>query len=279
MNRLFNILLSGIFSLLTLLSCRNEEAMPDIDPLIQWKKVTETSNEQYTIEIYSHDGTLQQGYNDMAFRVKNNATQQFEKLSKFQWQPIMNMKHHKHSCPAVPIPYSETVQLGYAVFQMHSNDAEGWQINFEYTIGNKTYQQTANIEVKKSAKRRVNVFTDEDGMRYILAYISPRKPIEGLNAITVGLWKMEDMHTFTAVKDYTIKIDPRMPSMGNHSSPHNQDAVQGIISGIYNGTLSLTMSGYWKINLQVLDAEGNVVKGEAITDDNPESSIFFEVEL
>ena len=39
------------------------------------------------------------------------------------------------------------------------------------------------------------------------------------------------------------------------------------------------MTGYWKINLQLLNAADEVLKGEAITDAVSTSSIYFEVEF
>ena len=70
-----------------------------------------------------------------------------------------------------------------------------------------------------------------------------------------------------------------MPSMGNHSTPNNVNATQAAAGGFYNGKLSLTMTGYWKINLQLLNASNEVLKGEAITETTTESSIYFEIEF
>ena len=70
-----------------------------------------------------------------------------------------------------------------------------------------------------------------------------------------------------------------MPSMGTHSSPNNVDLTQVAAGGMYKGKLSLTMTGYWKINLQLLNANNEVLKGEAITDAVPASSIYFEIEF
>jgi hypothetical protein len=70
-----------------------------------------------------------------------------------------------------------------------------------------------------------------------------------------------------------------MPSMGNHSSPNNVDATQIAAGDLYKGKLSLTMTGYWKLNLQLLNASGTVLKGETITDAVPASSIYFEIEF
>ena len=39
------------------------------------------------------------------------------------------------------------------------------------------------------------------------------------------------------------------------------------------------MTGYWKLNLQLLKPDGTVVKGEDVNDANPSSSIYFELEF
>ena len=118
-----------------------------------------------------------------------------------------------------------------------------------------------------------------DNVKYVVAMIDPKSPKVAVNDMTVGVWKMQDMMTFPVVDGYTVKIDPRMPSMGNHSSPNNIHATQMLAGGLYNGKLSLTMTGYWKINLQLANAEGTILKGEEITETVTASSIFFEIEF
>ena len=70
-----------------------------------------------------------------------------------------------------------------------------------------------------------------------------------------------------------------MPSMGNHGSPNNVDAIQQTAGGLYTGKMALTMTGYWKINLQLVAPDGTVVKGENITDSVTESSLYFDFEF
>ncbi len=77
----------------------------------------------------------------------------------------------------------------------------------------------------------------------------------------------------------TDKMDPRMPGMGNHSSPNNEDLIFDTSSDTYMGKLSLTMTGYWKINLKLENEVGEVLKGEDITEENESSSLFFELEF
>lgn len=69
-----------------------------------------------------------------------------------------------------------------------------------------------------------------------------------------------------------------MPGMDNHSSPNNTDFTQDGAGGFYTGDLSLTMSGFWVINLQVLNSFGEVIKGGELSEEMETSSIFFEIE-
>lgn len=70
-----------------------------------------------------------------------------------------------------------------------------------------------------------------------------------------------------------------MPGMGNHGSPNNVNLTQSGADKVYKGKLSLTMTGYWKINLQLANPAGTVLKGEEVTTANEGSSIYFEVEF
>lgn len=90
---------------------------------------------------------------------------------------------------------------------------------------------------------------------------------------------MENMMSFPVVENYAIKLDPRMPSMGNHSSPNNKDLAYNSASKMYEGKLSLTMTGYWKLNLMLYNANSEMLKGEKVTEDNESSSLFLEIEF
>lgn len=85
--------------------------------------------------------------------------------------------------------------------------------------------------------------------------------------------------SFVPVDGYSLKIDPRMPGMGNHGSPNNTDLVQSSTDSLYHGDLSLTMTGYWCVNLQLLSPEGDILKGEPVTDEIPQSSLYLEIEF
>ncbi len=263
-------------------ACSSDDDNTTTDELANLTKFKEFTNDTHTIELYSQLGSLEQGYNEISLRIKDNATGDYVKNAEVTWMPIMHMAMMNHSCPkstVEKVTTNGTLYEGYIVFQMAQNETEYWDLKIDYNINGTAYSATSVIDVPASVKRRVNTFTGTDGAKYIVAYAEPHHPKVAINDVTLGVWKMQDMMNFPVVDGYTIKIDPRMPSMGNHSSPNNVDAMQKVSGGLYEGKLSLTMTGYWKINLQLLNAESTVLKGEAITDTVLESSLFVEIEF
>jgi hypothetical protein len=275
--RIIPLVLATIFASCT--SDTDDNTVNELDGLTKFKEI---SNTTHTIELYKHMGGLEQGFNEIALRIKDKTTNQYIKNATVAWKPVMRMTMMSHSCPKSPVTKVSAdgdVYEGYIVFQMAENAMEKWDLTFDYAINGTAYTMTSGIEVPASAKQRVASFMGSDNVRYIVAYVDPHHPKVGINDMVAGVWKMQDMMTFPAVDNYKLKIDPRMPSMGNHSSPNNVDATQTIVGDLYNGKLSLTMTGYWKLNLQLLNASGTVLKGETITDAVPASSIYFEIEF
>lgn len=265
-----------------LTSCSsNDDSTPVTDELADITKFKEIVNDTHTIELYSHM-TVEQGYNEIKLRIKDNATNSYVKDAEVSWTPLMHMSMMTHSCPksvVEKVTPNGNLYEGYIVFQMPQNDTEYWDLKIEYTINGTSYTATSTIDVPESTERRVNTFTGSDGEKYIVAYAEPHHPKVAVNDMIVGIFKMQDMMHFPAVDGYTLKIDPRMPSMGNHGSPNNVDAIQQTAGGLYTGKMALTMTGYWKINLQLVKPDGTVVKGESITDSVTESSLYFDFEF
>lgn len=272
----------GILMSITLVSCSNDDnetSISELDGLVKFKEIV---NNDHTIELYSNKGTLEQGYNEINLRIKNNTSTEYYKNADISWTPIMHMTSMSHSCPfssVNKITNEGTLYKGYIMFQMAQNDTEYWDLKIDYTIDGVDYFVTSAIDVPATEKRVVNTFMGTDGTKYLLALIEPSNPKVAINDIQIGVWKMQNMMNFPIVDGYTVKIDPRMPSMGNHSSPNNVNATQANSNSFYNGKLSLTMTGYWKINLQLANANNDILKGEEISDAVESSSIFFEIEF
>lgn len=270
----------ALFSAL-LLSCTDDTVAP-VDELAGLLKVQEFSNDTHIVEVFTASGTFIVGHNKISLRIKNKATGNYETNASIEWEPMMHMMMHSHSCPyseVVKAPGKETVYEGDIVFQMPSNSMEPWVLTVNYSIGGTDYTAEDEINVPNSPKVRVSSFMASDGERYILAMITPTSPKVAVNDIIIGVYKRESMMSFPPVANFRVKIDPRMPGMGNHGSPGNEDAVYNPATGLYHGKLSLTMTGYWKINLMLLNDSDEILKGEAVTESNEGSTLYFEVEF
>lgn len=269
-------------------SCRtsdSDEINLPLDPNTEIEgllKIKEVTNDTHIIELYSKSGATNLGYNDIKLRIKNKSTNQYEKNATIIWKPMMHMTSMMHSCPnsaVQKVKADGSLYSGYIVFQMPGNATEYWDLKIDYTINGASYSATSVMNVPAETKKTVNSFLGSDNVKYVLAYIEPTSPKVGINDMTVGIWKMQDMMNFPVVDGYTVKVDPRMPGMGNHSSPNNVNGIQSTAGKLYTGKLSLTMTGYWKINLQLAKADGTVLGGQEITDTNLASTIFFEIDF
>jgi len=281
-------LLKYIFPILiaiTIISCSSDDDDNTIDPINEVENllmVQEISNVTHTIEIYTKTGELALGYNEITIRLKEISTQEFVENANFMWMPMMHMAMMSHSCPKsnlIKVQGKETTYSGHIVFQMPENADEGWDLNFDYSINEEDFTAVGDISVPASDKQVITTFIGTDDVKYILAYVAPKDPEVMVNDMTIGLYRMEDMMSFPVVENYTVMLDPRMPSMGNHTSPNNEALVYNADSSMYDGKLSLTMTGYWKLNLMLHNQDGDLLKGEMVTEDNESSSLFLEIEF
>lgn len=273
------VLLMALF----LTACAKEESENHNEPVESNIHLIQTHVHQaHQILLYADSEDLKAGYNRIYLQVKDQASGQVLTPEAFEFLPVMHMMSKMHSCPHSPLNYLSENEWysGYAIFQMPGNASEYWELQLSYTIEGTQYSLDMSIQVngEEHNHRSVSVFEANDGSRYVLSLL-PFDPRVAVNPVSAMLFRMEDMMTFKPVSDYSIQIDPRMPGMGNHSSPNNVHFAYRQDSEIYQGELSLTMTGYWVINLKLLNDKGAVVKGEDILGSVTRSSIFFELEF
>lgn len=279
-------LLATLLFTATFTSCTDETDDPILiaeeNPLADYNMLTALKANGHEIEVYSEQSQFTIGYNELFFRIKDEVSDTFVSNASLEMNPIMHMTEMMHSCPKSAIAKTDnaSVYKGFAVFQMSGNTDEYWNLGLEYTIAGETFEVKERIEVKAptDGKRRVNSFMGSDESRYIIAMM-PMTPEVKVNDFSAMVFKMENMMTFPAVEGYTVSIDPRMPSMGNHSSPNNENLNYDAATGMYTGKLSLTMTGYWKINMKLINEEDLLLKGEDVNEQNEGSSLFFEIEF
>lgn len=279
--------LKYIFAVLILsvafVSCSSDDESFVPDPLEGLNKIYEFSEADHSIMIYSEKQILEVGYNKIAVRIKDNASNSYLNNAEITWMPMMHMANMGHSAPHSILSNSEesSVYKGHIVFQMASNESEYWEVTLNYNFNGQSIEKPLRIYVRQpeDGLKKTQVFTGSDETKYVLAFVNPKEPKVAINDMQAVLYKMENMMSFPVVENYKITVDPRMPGMGNHSSPNNQDLTYNSATKMYNGKLSLTMTGYWMINLKLLNENGEVIKGEDVTEDHPASTLYFELEF
>ncbi|MGJ5641727.1 hypothetical protein [Formosa sp. S-31] len=273
-----------IYAIFSLSSCSSSDDNSDNiqDDLGELIKIQDITTNNHTLELYNKSGMFYTGYNSIILRVKDNATETYFENISIDWTPVMDMITMKHSCPYSTfskLENSNTLYQASVIYQMTNSDSSGWTLNFNYTINGDEYVASDIITVHQASVQNVTSFQGSDDSRYVFALLAPQEPKIGINAITVGVFKMESMMKFPPVEDFKIELDPRMPGMGNHSSPNNINPEYSNLDNLYHGDLSLTMSGYWKLNFKLFNTEDSLIKGEDITDTNESSSLYLEIEF
>jgi len=284
----FNLLF--IFAAVILLSCSSDDDFTpnNIEETENLHLVKTFTDSGYTLELFSEFRQLRVGYNPLYIRL-TDADGVYVEDASINWMPMMTMHMdemtHKHSSPFSDIKKAEgksTLFEGYIVFIMASDEPDHyWDLGIDFNVDGQSFSINEKINVISTDSPYSKVYTSgmgSDEENYMLALVAPTDPIIGTNDIVVALFKMGEEHNFPIVHDYKIKVDPRMPGMGNHSAPGNEEMTQGE-DGLYHGKVGFSMSGYWKINLILEDASGTVVKGEPVTEENEDSSLHFKLEF
>lgn len=273
-----------------MVSCsKDDDITPNnINEIENLQLIKSFSKDGYTLELFNKTGKFQVGYNKLTLRLKD-AGGKYVQNATIDWMPMMTMNMggmtHQHSSPYSEISKvsgKQTLYQGYIVFIMASDEPDNyWDLHINLSVDGQNISIEDKVNVITTESQYNKVYTSgmgTDDENYMLALIEPENPIIGTNDIVVALFKKGDNHDFPIVNNYKIKVDPRMPGMGNHSAPGNVDMTQRN-DGFYHGKVGFSMSGYWKINLILEDGSGTVIKGEPVTETNPESSLNFKIEF
>ena len=272
--------------------CSAEEALNVYNFLQGLKEIPELATDiegKYSIRVYTKTGTLHVGYNDLFFVSTKKETGNYVKyLTVTDITPLMLMTQMgmKHSTPVSDdtnlVNYDfPAVKRGWVSFVMSSSDNGTWTLGYSAEVlGSKGSVET-DITVDALPEGQVWLKSFKvDSDTYYLSLVNPADWQTGSNTIQAYVSKKNTPATTPyglAEEQFTIDIDPRMPDMGNHTSPDNQGLTLQD-DGSYEGLVNLTMTGLWRIHLTVKDAEGNVVAGGDDLKDGY-SSLFFDVTL
>jgi hypothetical protein len=245
---------------------------------------------QYNVFAYSKTGSFHTGYNEIFFVATKKKNGNYIKNYDIDGlKPLMLMvkMNMKHSTPVGGKAESFdnaylAVKRTWVSFVMNTSEAGSWTLGYDANIlGSKCGIGAADITVGKLPEGQawLKSFKVENDT-YYLSLVNPTDWQTGKNIITAYVSKKNTPATTPyglAEEQFTIEIDPRMPDMGNHTSPDNV-ALTRQADGSYQGTVNLTMTGRWRIHLAVKDAQGNVVAGGDDLADGF-SSLYWEVTI
>ncbi len=173
--------------------------------------------------------------------------------------PMMEMGTMQHSAPVenevLSMPPNK-IWSPNVIFTMSGT----WKLILEFHnhLIDEEGEGEMNITVAAPTSPNVKMMTlaTDDSSKVFVTLIKPTSPKIGLNDFEIAIHKMADMMTFPAVNNYTVEIEPIMPSMG-HGSPNNVNPIL-TSNGHYNGKVNFTMSGLWRVKL-TLKKDGNVL--------------------
>jgi len=258
----------------------------DVTEYFEFKEAVSLHTNGYKISIEALNGTLYKGYNEIRLKITNTQTNQAVSNSEITFLPILSdLDDNKTSCPhRYNLVYNaeEKYYSGYAVFTSESNPMGIWEVYISFTNNNQTFtvHQPVNVQVQTNKNLNMTSFTGNDGEQYFIALVAPQKPKVAVNELVAGIYKYNQPTTpvgnfpdpsqfsYSEVSNHTLLLDPRMPepSMGNHSSPNNQDLTQHT-DGLYYGMVNYTMTGNWTLNFILRNPNGEVIKGTEVPTD------------
>ena len=256
--------------------CSAEEALNTYNFLQTVQLVPELTTEidgKYNVYVYTKTGGFHTGYNDIYFVSTKKETNNYIKdLTVTSNSPLMYMSKMNmyHSTPVsdksriVNYDYL-AVKRVWVSFLMNTSENGSWTYSYEVDVLGKTGGvEKKDIVVNALPDGQVWLKSFKVGDdTFFLSLVNPTDWKTGANNIKAYVSKKSNPITTPyalAAETFTVDIDPRMPDMGNHTSPNNTPLVKQE-DGSYQGTINLTMTGLWRIHLKVKDNEGNVVAG------------------
>lgn len=258
----------------------------DVTEYFEFKEAVSFNSGNYKISIEALNGTFYKGYNEIHLKIVNTQNNENVAHSDVTFLPIMaHSDGSKTSCPhRYDLIYKaeDNYYSGYAVLANESNPMDSWSLYISFTDHNQTYTANHLVSVQNQTNMNLNMtaFTGNDGEQYFIALVAPQKPNVAENELVAGIYKYNQpvnpagifpdtsQFSYSEVSNYTLQLDPRMPepSMGNHSSPNNQDLTQQS-DGLYHGIVNYTMTGNWTLNFILHNQKGLILKGTEVPTD------------
>lgn len=288
----FSNIFSILLCLVVIVSCTIDktdyeaETTTETTEYVEFKEVTAVISGNYTLSIEALNGTFYKGYNEIHLKITNTQTTEVLENATVSFLPIVtDANGNKSSCPhKYNLEYDTTEKQykGYAVFTNESSTTANWQLYINFQENNELHSVNQEITIEEQTNMNLNMttFTGNDNEQYYIALIAPQRPSVAKNELVAGIYKYNQptqpagtfpdpsQYSYTIVENHTLLLDPRMPepSMGNHSSPNNQDLTQQS-NNLYYGVVNYTMTGNWTLNFILKNENGQTIKGTEVSTD------------
>jgi hypothetical protein len=215
----------------------------------------DTTANDLVIELFAKTTTIEIGYTKLYVKVKDFSGNAVENAT-LTFNPMMDMGSMQHSSPLEQPVFNSASKLyeGMVVFTMHSG-LGAWSLTVNANGEDVVFP--INVLDSNTGTKYVGSYNGTDGEKYIVTLVKPFDWTVGMNDVSIMVHKKVTMVSFPFVDNLTIAMDPQMTSMG-HGSPNNISPV-GAGDGYYDGEVNYTMTGDWRLNLDLIDAGDTIV--------------------
>lgn len=259
------------------------EISVEVPEQYEFEQAATLNSGAYTINIDALNGTFYKGYNEVHLIVNNTQTGTQMTNAGLTFLPVeTTAEGTASSCPhSYNLIYDAEngYYKGYVVFTDISSATANWKLYLGVTDSTELTSAHIDIDVAEQPNKNLNMttFTGNDGGQYVIALVAPQRPSVAENELVAGIYKYNEpenpagtfpdpeQFSYGEVEGYTLQLDPRMPepSMGNHTSPNNQDLTQHD-DLLYYGVVNYTMTGNWTLNFILENQNGLIIKGTEV---------------
>lgn len=204
------------------------------------------------------------GYNKLYFALYDSVTGKRITDSHIYLNPVMHMKMMSHSCPKEEPDKNAVNELfpGSIMFSMPSNEEGKWTLETKVHnhTNNKEGQTVFDIKVVNPTLSHMAFIKVPGDSSYYVSYYFPEKMKVGVNIFDVIVFKKKKGKAypdFLPATHLNIKFTPTMPSMG-HGSSNNENPAH-TKGGYYQGKVNFSMTGDWKLDVELLDKKNTSI--------------------
>lgn len=278
-------------------ACSSDDSLNPANnpPESDLKEITSKTEGDFTFTIKNREGKfIGDATNKIIVEITNNKDPKNKVFSSANMGIMMYMtmaNGHKmsHSAPITqlkPVQGTTNVFEGELMFTMAGTEpgVNYWVLEIEIQTKGHTIKSDIDLMVYPRGESELKTLQkfQYNGNTYILAMHEIENIKVGDNSFLLSVYQSKSNGTeFPYAKDFTIEIDPRMPTMANHGvgkilppMKFNPDTEK------YQGIITFNMTGYWYINLLVKNSTNEIIAGQFVeADSQTNSDLYFEVDF